>query len=192
MSGRLEGRGRGRSWARSRLRTHGSRRATGAPRLGDLPAREGLVPDLVFDPDRIRRHRHSWAGHKTVLFLVLTGLADGLAPKEWRYAVAIRPNSWVPRFQRPPSWTGAWGIQLYGRGHANSAAGRKLRFWRKLRTIRAQRPWPRTRPRPGHPFPEGCQTASCPRRGTSGARSVRAGSAGIRSRSCAARATQRA
>jgi hypothetical protein len=34
-----------------------------------------------------------------VLFLWLTGLADGLAPKEWRYVQnTIRPNKWVPRF----------------------------------------------------------------------------------------------
>jgi len=34
---------------------------------------------------------------------VLTGLADGLAPKEWRYAEAIRPNS-----GSPASWRAAY------------------------------------------------------------------------------------
>jgi hypothetical protein len=47
-----------------------------------------------------------------VLFLWLTGLADGLAPKEWRYVQnTIRPNKWVPRFL----WLStSAGIQLCG------------------------------------------------------------------------------
>ena len=39
----------------------------------------------------------------TVLFLVLAGLADGLAPKERRYALArFAPTTWVPRFLSTP------------------------------------------------------------------------------------------
>jgi hypothetical protein len=38
--------------------------------------------------------------HPTVLFLMLAGLADGLAPKERRYRPTARlaPTTWVPRF----------------------------------------------------------------------------------------------
>ena len=47
-----------------------------------------------------------------ILFPWLTGLADGLAPKEWRYVQnTIRPNKWVPRFL----WLStSAGIQLCG------------------------------------------------------------------------------
>jgi hypothetical protein len=35
----------------------------------------------------------------TVLFLLLAGLADGLAPKEQRYvSPRFAPTGWVPRF----------------------------------------------------------------------------------------------
>ena len=41
-----------------------------------------LLPNLVLDPDRLRGDQRACAGHITVLFRMLTGLADGLASKE--------------------------------------------------------------------------------------------------------------
>lgn len=83
----------GRSW-----RASGTRRATVRARRVLL---ETFLPDLLFDPDRVRSYR---CPGQLVLFLSLTGLAVGLAPKE----VALRaesasgrdsPQIWVPRFR---------------------------------------------------------------------------------------------
>ena len=50
-----------------------------------------------------------------VLFLVLAGLADGLAPKERRYAQgAISPNNLGPPLPLPTGGMERIGIQLYG------------------------------------------------------------------------------
>ena len=53
-------------------------------------------------PEVIWAYRNAGLAHLTVLFLGLTGLADGLAPKERRYAaVRFAPTTWAPRFLPP-------------------------------------------------------------------------------------------
>ncbi len=106
---------------------HGVKTPRRRARRRGLATSKSLLPDLVLDPDCLRRHRHARAGHETVLFLVLTGLADGLAPKERRYARArdSPQQLWVPRFL--PLWSSGAGIQLYGRGMLTAAADRTRR-----------------------------------------------------------------
>ncbi len=67
----------------------------------NLAAGEGITPDLVLYPDRLRRHRHTWAGHVTVLFLVLWA-GGGVSTGARRLAI--------------PS------AQLYGRGMLTAPA----------------------------------------------------------------------
>jgi hypothetical protein len=72
--------------------------------------------------------RSASLGHVTVLFRLLTGLADGLAPKERRHATgAIRPNNLGPPL--PPLAQVASGaeIQQCQGGHRNSGAGPQAR-----------------------------------------------------------------
>src|SRR5579884_741235 len=62
-------------------------------------------------------------GIGTSLFLALTGLADGLAPKEWRYArTRFAPTGGSPA---SPPWTGFAGIQLCAGGNANTGRDRE-------------------------------------------------------------------
>ncbi|MEA2147030.1 MAG: hypothetical protein QOG59_2617 [Solirubrobacteraceae bacterium] len=77
---------------------------------------------LTADDDRALQPLSRLFGASLVLFLMLTGLADGLAPKERRYAEAISPNN----CGSPASSTrlGAAGIQLGGE-NPNIARGRR-------------------------------------------------------------------
>ena len=86
-----------------RAATAGRRRAArvraAAPVSGARPAASAAAARCA-TPRSARRPgtRHACAGI-AVLFRLLTGLADGLAPKERRYAQArFAPTTWVPRF----------------------------------------------------------------------------------------------
>jgi hypothetical protein len=79
---------------------------------------EGLaiefLPPRCHAPAGGARRNASW-GHVTILFRLLTGLADGLAPKEWRYARgAIRPNNMGPPLPPLAQVASGAGIQLVG------------------------------------------------------------------------------
>jgi hypothetical protein len=68
--------------------------ALSTPGLSGRPTDPVCVRAVI--PGR-RGRRNTCMRHVTDLFLVLTGLADGLAPKEQRYAVsAISPNNLGP------------------------------------------------------------------------------------------------
>ena len=99
-----------------------------------------------------------------VLFLVLAGLADGLASKERRYARArLAPTTWFPHFPPAPWRRGRNGNSAIRVGDATSGVGRpharrsepRGRDSRSLRDLirrcgatRCRRPWPRSWPRP--------------------------------------------
>jgi len=100
---RSAGRARGRAW----LRGIACRRKAERVALELFPPRCGV-------PTRGTR-RSACSGHVIDLFLALTGLADGLAPKERRYATsALRPNNLGPPLP-PPAWRERRGISAFGR-----------------------------------------------------------------------------
>ena len=155
------------------------------------------------------------AGGISILFRRLTGLADGLAPKERRYVRPARfaPVSWVPRFplggeqefsgrcagrsyaadaSRAPA-----SARCYGDRRRNRAAAR-AKPRRRCGTICRRRPR-RTPPRRRRPRPARCRRASCrcraggrsrPRRATSALGRLAAGRGS--GRPCRWRARRRA
>ena len=134
--------------------------ATSAP--SSLDASDGRLNMSSSEPSS---HASTWRARSgsarrrllaayTVLFLSLAGLADGLAPKERRYALqAISPNNLGPPlpFASPGKGDGAAGIQLYGRGILAAApdrgAGVGRRPVERTTATPCRRPWRRT-PRP--------------------------------------------
>jgi hypothetical protein len=126
------GAGHSRASRNTPLRWGGGRR----PRTSRRVLGSGSLLPLMIAPECLRRHRDTGLAHSTVLFLGLTGLADGLAPKERRYAIAIRPNNLGPPAScRPvkPGWRR--GIQLLRRRKPNACAdGNVWCFIRNLRT----------------------------------------------------------
>ena len=117
--------------------------------------------------------------HRSILFRRLTGLADGLAPKERRYVRPARfaPMSWVPRF--PPGGGGNSAVVVRGDPSSGSepftcvapmlwrpaAERRGVRIAREdaepLRAATCRRRRRRTRRRPARPRPGRCPRASC-------------------------------
>ncbi len=151
---------------------------SGARRRGRHPRRRrgcrrhralrGLHPVLGWEPERVAiellpprccrpapgTRRNACLGHVIDLFLVLTGLADGLAPKERRFATrAIRPNNLGPPLP-PLAWCrAAAGFQL-SLADPNNDCGWSA-VWRPEfpRNVRAGRGPPRAAGTPGRVRP---------------------------------------
>src|SRR5437588_10790239 len=85
--------------------------------------RSGLPPEA---PSRLR------AASNVTLFLALTGLAVGLAPKEWRYAGGDSPQVLGPPL---PSLAFA-GIQLCGCAMLTASRDGSLDVWSGIRELR--------------------------------------------------------
>src|SRR5262249_12218321 len=96
--------------------TSGERRRHALPRARpEIGTRRDRAPPTTGPRSDARDARKRLLRASADLFLVLTGLADGLAPKERRYVTnTIRPNNLGPPLPRSSSASGA-GIQLLGR-----------------------------------------------------------------------------
>ncbi len=122
---RPTGRALGSGRQRARRWPGGTGPGRGSPRAGSRHVQgERVLPCLV-PPGRLIRCRTARSGHATVLFLVPTGLAGGLAPKERRYAVGDSPQELGSPASRQQSGAGIW--LLRGR-HPNNLRRRSTPY----------------------------------------------------------------